>query len=70
MLKGPRGEQRPADRFSCAVTVARVAPDEIEDKKWGRPDVAQSGRAGDAAPMPGRCREMARQAVPVLRAGQ
>ena len=70
MPKGSRGEQRPPDRFDCAVIVAKVATGEIEDKKQGQPEESRSGRAGDATPMPRRYMEMARQGVSVRRAGQ
>lgn len=32
MLRGPRGESRPADAIGCAVKVARTATGEIEEE--------------------------------------
>ena len=49
MSKGPQGQKRPADVVGCAVTVAKIATDEIEDtttKKSGR---VRSGFAGAKA---------------------
>ena len=31
MPRGPKGEKRPADTNSCAVMVAKIATEEIED---------------------------------------
>ena len=35
MPKGPKGEKRPADVIGLAVTVAKIATGEIEDKPQG-----------------------------------
>lgn len=46
---GPNGERRPADAIGCAVRVAQIATDEIEEtllKKSGR---VRSGHAGAKA---------------------
>ena len=32
MVKGPKGEKRPADVNACAVTIAQIATGEIEEK--------------------------------------
>jgi hypothetical protein len=31
MLRGPKGEKRPADMLGCAVLVARIATGEVEE---------------------------------------
>lgn len=52
MVKGPRGEKRPADAIGLAVTVARIATGEIEDaaEDGGKDLAAQAlGRKGGAA---------------------
>ena len=35
--KGPNGERRPADVVGCAVNVARIATDEVEDIGYEKP---------------------------------
>ena len=66
MLKGPRGEKRPADVVGCAVMVAKIATGEIDEsvRTSGR---TRSGRAGAAARKkalsPERRREIAKKAA-------
>ena len=65
MPRGPGGERRPADTVGCAVTVAKIATQEIEDpKEMPRQTAkAQSGRARADALTPERRMEIARQAA-------
>lgn len=49
MLKGPKGEKRPADVIGAAVMVAKIATGEIEDTKGKAPNRAKGGKAGGAA---------------------
>lgn len=50
MLKGPRGERRPADAIGRAVMVARIATGETEDTRQPtNPKRARGGRAGGVA---------------------
>jgi hypothetical protein len=49
MVKGPRGEKRPADVNARAVMVARVAVGEIEEAKGEAPNRAKGGRKGAKA---------------------
>ena len=65
MPKGPSGERRPADTVGCAVTVARIATQEIDDPKETprQPAKARSGRARANALTPERRMEIARQAA-------
>ena len=47
MPRGPRGERRPADVVSCAVTVARIATGEDEETKlYKHPGKRKGGTAG------------------------
>jgi hypothetical protein len=48
MPKGPKGQKRPADVNSCAVTVAKIATGEMKEtpEKSGR---VRSGKAGAEA---------------------
>ena len=49
MLKGPQGQKRPADVIGCAVHVAKIATQEIEDSKHDQPNKVRSGLAGSRA---------------------
>ncbi len=52
MLKGSRGEKRPADVVGCAVAVARIATGEIKEEYAGKPrqpNKARGGRVGGKA---------------------
>ncbi len=52
MPKGPKGEKRPADVIGAAITVAKIATGEIEDKSDddGKDRAAQElGRKGGKA---------------------
>jgi hypothetical protein len=44
MPRGPQGQKRPADTIGCAITMAKIAPGELE------PDAPMSGpmRSGKA----------------------
>ena len=46
MLRGPKGEKRPADTNSCAVMVAKIATGEIEEEiAINRDDKVNGGKA-------------------------
>ena len=46
MLRGPKGEKRPADTNSCAVMVAKIATGEIEEEiPENREDKVNGGKA-------------------------
>lgn len=49
MPKGPQGQMRPADVVGCAVKVAQIATEEIEDTKLKQPAKRKSGLAGSTA---------------------
>ena len=49
MVKGPRGEKRPADVNARAVMVARIAVGEIEEPVGKAPNRAKGGRKGASA---------------------
>ena len=49
MPKGPKGEKRPADVIGAAITVARIATGEIEDKTSPMPNRARGGKKGGPA---------------------
>lgn len=49
MLKGPRGEKRPADAISRAIMVAKIATGEIEDERELSSAAAELGRKGGKA---------------------
>lgn len=52
MVKGPRGEKRPADAVGAAVRVARISVgDEPDDRQGEQPlsPAAQLGKLGGAA---------------------
>ena len=49
MSKGPQGQKRPTDVVGCAVTVARIATGEVEEKLGKAPGRRKSGKAGAAA---------------------
>ncbi len=49
MPRGPKGEKRPADVNACAVTVAKIATGEIEEKLKTPSGTIRSGKAGGAA---------------------
>ncbi len=49
MPRGPNGERRPADVVGCAVTIARIATGEIEEKLGKVSGRKKSGKAGAAA---------------------
>ena len=51
MPKGPKGEKRPADVIGLAVTVAKIATGEIDDKPEDGKDPAASalGKKGGKA---------------------
>ena len=49
MVKGPRGEKRPADGNARAVMVARIAVGEIEEPVGKAPNRAKGGRKGAKA---------------------
>jgi len=49
MPKGPKGEKRPADTNSCAVTIAKIATGEMEDNRHETPNRRKSGLAGAKA---------------------
>jgi hypothetical protein len=46
MPKGPKGEKRPADVIGNAITIARIATGEIEDKPSKSPNRAKGGKIG------------------------
>ena len=48
MPKGPNGQRRPADVVGCAVTVAKIATDEIEETPAPSGKI-RSGQAGGKA---------------------
>ncbi len=49
MPRGPNGERRPADVVGRAVTVARIATGEVEEKRGKVPGRRKSGKAGARA---------------------
>jgi hypothetical protein len=49
MLRGPRGEQRPADLIGCAVTVARLSVGDMGEKLTQPSGKVRSGHAGAQA---------------------
>lgn len=49
MSKGPQGQKRPADVVGCAITVARIATGEAEEKLGKVPGRRKSGKAGAVA---------------------
>ena len=70
MPKGPKGEKRPADAIGAAITVARIATGEIEEKPDddGKDKAAVAlGRKGGAARAskltPKQRKEIARKAA-------
>lgn len=67
MPRGPRGENRPADVIGCAVKVARIATEEVEDDRYSAPGRKRSGQAGAQAraerTSPERRVEIARKAA-------
>ena len=71
MPRGPGGERRPADTVGCAVTVAKIATQEIEETKEmpRQPAKARSGRARAESLSPARRKEIARQAAAARWAG-
>ena len=46
MPKGPNGEKRPADVIGCAITVAKIATNEVEDIVQEKSGRVMSGKAG------------------------
>ena len=64
---GPRGEKRPADANACAVAVARIATEEVEEVIQIKDGRIKSGKAGGAARAkkmsPQRRREVAQKAA-------
>ena len=69
MPKGPQGQKRPADVVGCAVHVAKIATQEIEDSGYAQPAKRKSGLAGAkvraAALSPERRSEIAKTAATV-----
>lgn len=67
MLKGPKGEKRPADVIGCAVRVMRIATGEIEEKPPKATKRSASGKVGGRkraeALTPERRREIAQAAA-------
>ena len=49
MPKGPNGEKRPADTNACAVNVAKIATEEVEESSYAQPNKVKSGIAGAKA---------------------
>jgi len=49
MPRGPQGQRRPADTIGCAVTVAKIATGEIEEKVTKVTGKVRSGIAGAKA---------------------
>ena len=65
MPRGPKGEKRPADTNSCAVMVAKVATEEIEDTlpSASRNGGLKGGPARAIALTPERRSEIAKKAA-------
>ena len=64
MLRGPKGEKRPADTNSCAVMVAKIATGEIEEElPENREDKVNGGRARAASMTPAERSKLARTAA-------
>jgi hypothetical protein len=65
MPRGPGGDRRPIDTVGCAVTVAKIATQEIEYPKEmpRQTGKARSGRVRADALRPERRMEIARQAA-------
>jgi hypothetical protein len=69
MLRGPKGQRRPADVIGAAIKVAKIATGEIEDATGleGKEYASLGGRKGGAARAksltPRRRREIARLAA-------
>jgi hypothetical protein len=49
MPRGPQGQKRPADVIGAAITVAKIATGEIEEKPTPKSGRSRSGRAGGKA---------------------
>jgi hypothetical protein len=49
MPKGPQKQKRPADVIGCAITVAKIATGEIEEKLQEPDGRTKSGNAGGPA---------------------
>ena len=61
MLRGPKGEKRPADTNSCAVTVAKIATGELEEElPENRKDKVNGGKARAASMTPKQRKDLAR----------
>ena len=49
MPRGPIGEKRPSEPIACAVMVAKIATNEIEDTGYEQPNRLKGGKAGGEA---------------------
>ena len=64
MPRGPNGEKRPADVVGCAVTVAKIATEEIEDELPAhREDKVNGGKARAESMTPEERSELAKSAA-------
>ncbi|MCY4417927.1 MAG: RNA-binding protein [Chloroflexi bacterium] len=75
MPTGPRGEKRPADVIGCAVMVAKIATDEVEEELQPEPAHREAksragnkgGKARSEALTPERRAEIAAQSAAARR---
>ena len=64
MPRGPNGEKRPGDVVGCAITVAKIATGEIEDKIPAHREIrANAGKSRTDSMTPEQRSELAKTAA-------